>query len=85
MQFSQIIAGPDDALMPPTMTPDPVVSPTPPPADSQGSALVPVAIGVGMLAVALLGGVLWNHLVYGDWKCAFRTCVVAPGWHEGDK
>ena len=44
--------------------------------------IVPVAVGAGILVVALLGGLVWNHIIYGDWKCAFRHCVVAPGWHE---
>jgi hypothetical protein len=39
-----------------------------------------VAIGAGVLALLLGGAALYAHITYGDWCCAFRQCVVAPGW-----
>jgi hypothetical protein len=32
-----------------------------------------------LLGAATVGGVaLRGHVLYGDWKCGFRTCVVQP-------
>ena len=39
-----------------------------------------VAIGAGVLALLFGGAALYAHITYGDWCCAFRQCVVAPGW-----
>lgn len=40
-----------------------------------------VAIGAGVVALLIGGAALYAHIVYGDWRCSFRQCVVAPGWH----
>ncbi len=63
----------------------PLSAPGAPTSDPGPSAGTLALVALGTVAVFAGAAALGGHLMYGDWACGFRTCVVAPGHRRGKK